>query len=104
MSFAADSVPRRAVGAAGQRFGEEFVVLDPAGRMLRGFNETAERVWELCDGLRTARQVAERVAADFEADGAQVLEDTLRFLSELVEHGLMEELRAVAGAANQEVR
>lgn len=104
MSFAADSVPRRAVGAAGQRFGEEFVVLDPAGRMLRGFNETAARVWALCDGLSTARQVAERVAADFEADGGQVLEDTLRFLSELVEHGLMEELRAVAGTANQEVR
>lgn len=110
MSFAADSVPRRAQGAAGQRFGEEFVVLDPAGRMLRGFNETAARVWELCDGVRTARQVARQVVVDFETDGAprpdeeQVLRDTLRFLGELVGHGLIEELRAVAGAAKQEVR
>jgi pyrroloquinoline quinone biosynthesis protein D len=110
MSFAADNVPRRASGAAGQRFGDEFVVLDPAGRMLRGFNETAARVWELCDGLRTARQVAQQVVVDFETDAApvpdveQVLQDTLRFLSELVGHGLIEELRAVAGAVRQEVR
>ena len=93
MSFAADSVPRRAVGAAGQRFGEEFVVLDPAGRMLRGFNETAARVWELADGMLTARQVAEQVAAEFDARGEQVLEDTLRFLTALVGQGLIEEVR-----------
>ena len=104
MSFAADSVPRQASGAAGQRFGGEFVLLGPARGMVRGFNETAARVWELCDGTRTARQVAQQVAVDFETDAEQALEDTLRFLGELVGHGLMEELRAVADAANQEVR
>ncbi len=103
MSFAADHFPRRSAGAAGQRFGEEFVVLDAAGRTLRGFNETAARVWELCDGTRSARQVAEQVAREFEADAAQVLRDTLGFLTQLVRHGLMDELRAVAGTAHQGV-
>lgn len=93
MSFAADSIPRRAVGAAGQQFGDEFVVLDPAGRMLRGFNETAARVWALADGTRTARQVAEQVATEFDVGSEQVLEDTLRFLSTLVAQGLVEEVR-----------
>lgn len=104
MSFAADNVPRRTAGAVGQRFGADFVVLDGEGRMMRGFNETAARVWELSDGTRTARQVAEQVAREFQADAGAVLDDTLRFLTTLVGHGLMEELRAVAGTAHQEVR
>jgi pyrroloquinoline quinone biosynthesis protein D len=104
VSFEADSIPRRSEGAAGQWFGEEFVVLDAAGRTLRGFNETAARVWELSDGTRTARQVAEQVALEFEAEAGQVLEDTLRFLTQLLGHGLMEEARAAAGAAHREVR
>ncbi|XXF81367.1 PqqD family protein [Myxococcaceae bacterium GXIMD 01537] len=108
MSFAPDSVPRRAAGAAGQRFGDEFVVLDPAGRMLRGFNETAARVWALCDGTRTARDVARGVLDAFQSgaqslDAERVLEDTLRFLTQLREHGLVEELRAGAGPAHPEV-
>ena len=88
----------------GQRFGADFVVLDAEGRMMRGFNETAARVWELSDGTRTARQVSEQVSREFEADAVAVLDDTLRFLTTLVGHGLMEELRAVAGTARQEVR
>jgi pyrroloquinoline quinone biosynthesis protein D len=103
MSFAAESHPRRSAGAAGQRFGEEFVVLDAAGRTLRGFNETAARVWELSDGTRSARQVAEQVALEFKADVGQVLQDTLRFLTQLAGHGLIEELRAAAGAAHEGV-
>ena len=46
MSFRPDSIPRRREGADGQRFGADFVVLDAEGRMLRGLNETAARVWD----------------------------------------------------------
>jgi pyrroloquinoline quinone biosynthesis protein D len=95
MSFRPDSIPRRRPGAEGQRFGEDFVVLDAEGRMLRGLNETAARVWELCDGTRTAREVAEVVAREYGAEVEPVLADCLRFLARLGGQGLMEELQEV---------
>ncbi len=89
--FEADSIPRPIQGADGQSFGDDFIVLDSQGRTLRGLNATAARVWQLCDGKRTARDVAELVAREFAADVRQVLPDTLRFLTDLARLGLIEE-------------
>lgn len=89
--FGADSVPRRVVGVDGEPFGDDFIVLDSQGRTLRGLNATAARVWQLCDGKRSARAVAEQVAQEFSVDAQQVLPDTLRFLNELARLGLIEE-------------
>jgi pyrroloquinoline quinone biosynthesis protein D len=90
MSLRADSIPRRREGAEGQRFGEDFVVLDPEGRMLRGLNDTAARFWELVDGKRTAREISSVVAHEYGVDVERVLEDCLRLLERLVGHGLMD--------------
>ncbi len=89
MSFRADSIPRRREGAEGQRFGEDFVVLDPEGHMLRGLNETAARVWELVDGRRTARDIAGVVASEYGVEVERVLGDCLAFLERLLGHGLL---------------
>jgi pyrroloquinoline quinone biosynthesis protein D len=89
--FTADSVPRRVGGVDGEPFGDDFIVLDSQGRTLRGLNATAARVWQLCDGKRSARAVAEQVALEFSVDVQQVLPDTLRFLNELARLGLIEE-------------
>jgi pyrroloquinoline quinone biosynthesis protein D len=101
MSFAVDSVPRRREGSGGQHFGADFLVLDAEGRTLRGLNRTAARVWELCDGTRTAREVARQVAREYVLDMDPVLADTLRFLAELARLGLVDELRAGPGAARE---
>ncbi|WP_342373911.1 PqqD family protein [Myxococcus stipitatus] len=93
--FGAERVPRRRSGAEGQRFGADFLLLDAEGRTLRGLNATAMRVWELSDGTRSARSVAEVVASEFSIDVAQALTDTLRFLSELARLGLIDELQEV---------
>ncbi|WP_338866250.1 PqqD family protein [Myxococcus stipitatus] len=93
--FGADCVPRRRAGAEGQRFGADFILLDAEGRTLRGLNATAVRIWELSDGTRSARSVAEVVAREFSVDVAQALTDTLRFLSELARLGLIDELQEV---------
>ncbi|MFP2900127.1 PqqD family peptide modification chaperone [Corallococcus sp. 4LFB] len=99
MSFQEGSVPRRRAGTSGEGFGADFLVLDAEGRTLRGLNPTAARIWALCDGQRTARAVAEQVAAEFSTDVGPVLTDTLRFLAELQRRGLLDEVRAPAGAA-----
>jgi pyrroloquinoline quinone biosynthesis protein D len=90
MSFREDSIPRRREGADGQRFGEDFVVLDAEGRMLRGLNDTAARVWELSDGRRTAREIASMVASEYGVEVERVLGDCLRFLERLAGHGLLD--------------
>ncbi|AKF81723.1 PqqD family protein [Myxococcus faecalis] len=93
--FGGDSHPRRRAGAEGQRFGADFLLLDAEGRTLRGLNATAVRIWELSDGTRSARSVAEVVAREFSMDVGAVLADTLRFLTELARLGLIEELQEV---------
>ncbi|MCP3142183.1 PqqD family protein [Pyxidicoccus xibeiensis] len=93
--FAASSVPVPRQGVSGQRFGEDYIVLDAEGRTLRGLNATAVHVWGLCDGIRTARAVAEQVARDYSIDTEQALADTLRFLSDLARLGLIDELLEV---------
>ncbi|MCE9671114.1 PqqD family protein [Myxococcus stipitatus] len=93
--FAPESHPRRRAGADGQRFGADYLLLDAEGRTLRGLNATAVRIWELSDGSRTARSVAEVVAGEFSMDVKQVLSDTLRFLSDLARLGLIDELQEV---------
>ncbi|MCP3099374.1 PqqD family protein [Myxococcus sp. K15C18031901] len=93
--FEPESHPRRRAGADGQRFGADYLLLDAEGRTLRGLNATAVRIWELSDGTRTARAVAEVVAREFSMDVKQVLSDTLRFLSDLARLGLIDELQEV---------
>ncbi|MGZ3458965.1 MAG: PqqD family protein [Archangium sp.] len=90
MSFCPDSIPRRREGADGHRFGADFVVMDPEGRMLRGLNDTAARVWDLSDGKRTARDIASVVAQEYSVAVEQVLGDCLRFLERLAGHGLVD--------------
>ncbi len=89
MSFAADSVPARASGAQWTRLAGELVVLDGAGRMLRGLNATGARVWELIDERRDARAIAAQVASEFEVSQEAALADVLRFLGALSERALV---------------
>lgn len=102
--FTLGSIPRRRAGAEGQRFGADFVVIDPEGRMLRGLNETAAQVWQLSDGTRTARAVAEELAREYQMELKPVLADTLRFLTLLAGYGLMEYPRESASSPSQEER
>ncbi|MFP2913683.1 PqqD family protein [Pyxidicoccus sp. 3LFB2] len=93
--FNADRIPSPREGVSGQRFGADYIVLDAEGRTLRGLNPTAIRIWELCDGKRTARVVAEQVAIEYKMEPSQVLADTLRFLTDLARLGLIDELQEV---------
>ncbi|QSQ26240.1 PqqD family protein [Pyxidicoccus parkwayensis] len=93
--FRENRIPRPREGVSGQRFGSDYIVLDADGNTLRGLNPTAIRVWELCDGTRTARDVAEQVAREYKANVQQVLDDTLRFLTELARLGLIDETQEV---------
>ena len=89
MTLALTDVPVHCEGAEGSRFGQEFVVLDPAGRMLRGLNETGARIWALIDGKRSVGEIAEEISKEFEVEITIAQRDTAAFLSMLADRGLV---------------
>ncbi len=99
MSLSPGAIARPRPGAEVTRLGGELVVLDGAGRMLRGFNATAARTWELMDGRRTAREIARMIAGEYGAPEDVVLRDVLGFLGVLVEKGLIERSPSASGEA-----
>lgn len=52
-------------------------------------NEVASRIWELCDGRRTVREIAARVVEEFEVDLATAEHDAAEFVREMLQGGLL---------------
>jgi pyrroloquinoline quinone biosynthesis protein D len=99
VSFSADAIPRLRPGAEVTRLGGEFVVLDGSGRMLRGLNATAARIWELVDGRRPADEIARIIACEYGTPEEVVLRDVLGFLGVLAGKGLIERSPPAGGEA-----
>ena len=52
-------------------------------------NEVASRIWELCDGRRSVREIAARVVEEFEVDLATAEQDAADFVREMLQGGLL---------------
>ncbi len=89
MSLELARIPVQSTGAEGSRFGQEFVLLDPAGRMLRGLNETGARIWALIDGKRSVAEIATVISREFDVPLVTAQADVAGFISLLVGHGLV---------------
>lgn len=89
MNVKAASVCSRQPAAAFHRFGADTVVLDASGTQLRGLNGTGARVWEMLDGERSLRQIAEMLAAEFQAPLTQVEKEITAFAVQLAQKQLI---------------
>ncbi|MBX7116396.1 MAG: PqqD family protein [Myxococcaceae bacterium] len=89
MKVEAASVCARQPAAAFHRFGDDTVVLDATGTQLRGLNATGARVWEMLDGQKTLRQIAETLAAEFHAPVGQVENEITAFAAQLAQKQLI---------------
>lgn len=87
--IAAEQIFCPAPGVETAVFGGELVVLDSAGKMLRGLNGTGAQVWKLLDGKRSVGEVARALARAASIDEAQALRDVQAFLAELVARNLV---------------
>ena len=68
--------------------GEAVIVLSEQGQV-KVLNEVGARIWVLADGTRTIRDIATAIWAKYEVEPAQAEADTLDFVAELVEHGIV---------------
>lgn len=68
--------------------GGEVVIISPQERELHTLNEVGTTIWQLADGSRTLRQVAQELSQIYEIAPEEVLPDVLAFAQEMVEKGV----------------
>lgn len=83
------TIPLKAPEVDASQVGAELVLLDAEGRIVRGLNRTAARVWELIDGHRSLAQIAGCVATEFRVPADFALEGVLPFVATLAEKKLV---------------
>jgi coenzyme PQQ synthesis protein D (PqqD) len=52
-------------------------------------NEVATRIWALCDGHRTVREIAASIVEEFEVDPATAERDAVEFVRDMLQGGLL---------------
>ena len=68
--------------AATQVDGQAVIVLADSGQML-ALNMAGTRLWELCDGRRSAADLVERLHAEYDVSLENARRDTIDFLQQL---------------------
>lgn len=84
-----NSYPLPETGVVSRLVGDEAVLVQPEQGKVKVLNEVGARIWTLADGSRTIQQIAELLSGEYQVDAAQAQSDTLEFIGELVERGLM---------------
>lgn len=68
---------------------EEAVLILPEQGKVQVLNEVGARIWSLADGTRTVREIAAAICAEYDVNPAQAEADTLAFVTELAERGIV---------------
>ena len=89
MELTLDSCPVPAEHVRSRRLEHEAVVVLPDQGEVKVLNEVGARIWALADGSRTVRDIVAALCAEFEALPGVVEADTLKFLAELYQKGLI---------------
>lgn len=84
-----DSVPRRTPSVVSRLIDDEAVLVHPGQGKVRVLNPVGARLWELADGERTAGDIAQIIAGEYEVDPARAEADTLAFYGDLAERGVL---------------
>ena len=69
--------------------GDDTVLLDLKSGMYFGVDGVAKRIWESISEGRSLGETAEVIASEYEVDEAQAQADVLKFVTDLVERGLL---------------
>jgi hypothetical protein len=84
-----DRRPLRAEGVLSQVANDTLVLLNAETGQYYTLELVGARIWELCDGTRTANDIVVAISREYEADETIVRGDTAELLSELSAVGLI---------------
>jgi len=69
---------------------EEVVIVSPNKGEVTVLNETAAKIWQLLDGKRTLKQIADILTDEFEVEREKAYADCLNLLKELEQKGFVQ--------------
>ncbi|HEY3283723.1 MAG TPA: PqqD family protein [Armatimonadota bacterium] len=90
MDLNSNSVPSRREGVLTQEAEGTLLLLSLDDGQYFSLDEVGQRMWDLCNGVRTVRQIAEALALEYEATADTIEQDALGLLGELKADGLVE--------------
>lgn len=88
-ALSSETIPRRAARVVVQQAAGKWVLLNIATGQYYALDPVAGRIWQLCDGIRNVRQIAEVVSEEYDAAGESVADDVAGFVSELAGESLL---------------
>jgi hypothetical protein len=89
MTISAKETVSRAANAVYRMVDGEAVIVEPQNGLVNVINEAGSRIWELIDNKRSASQIADIISSEYEISAKIALEDTIAFLDEMAEKGLV---------------
>jgi hypothetical protein len=88
IEITADTMLRRHPEAAHRIIDGTALIVMPRQAKMLTLNAVGTRVWELLEN-RTAAEMAKSIAAEFEVTEERAIADTLKFLRQLDERGML---------------
>ncbi|HYU82300.1 MAG TPA: PqqD family protein [Candidatus Polarisedimenticolia bacterium] len=88
-----ESRPKRADSVVAQRASDAVVLLHLESGRYFSLEGTGDRIWQLCDGVRTLEEIIRAVSDEFGAEPATVRADMLELLGDLEAEGLVDDAR-----------
>jgi hypothetical protein len=67
----------------------EAVLVEPRKGLVTVINSVGSRIWELVDGSRTASDIAEVIAGEYDTSPDTALKDAVEFLRDMAEKDLV---------------
>ena len=84
-----NDVPAHAPWVVSRLVDGEAVIIHPRQGRVRVLNGVGSRLWELADGQRRVVELTEIVTREYNVDGDRAATETLAFLTDLAERGLL---------------
>ena len=85
-----DVRPLRHPGVQSRGAPDETTLIGPGeGSASRELNEVAARIWALCDGHHTVREIAATIVEEFDVDEETARQDAADFVREMLQDGLL---------------
>ena len=84
-----EKIPMKSPSTAHQIFDGEAVIIVPSEQMVNVLNPVGSRIWDLADGKKSIRQIAE-ILDEFDVSYETALKDAIEFTEDLAEKKMMD--------------
>lgn len=84
-----DAKPNKHPRTASRLVDGQAVVVLPEESVVKVLNPVGSRVWELADGTRTVREIAQTIYQEYDVDREQAEKEVVEFVAEMTQAELM---------------